>query len=46
MVGVRDSKDPDGTPLHFSPAEVAAFIKGVKRGEFDGFGIGLPMGTD
>ena len=34
-VGVRDSKDPDGAKLLFSADEWAAFVHGVKRGEFD-----------
>lgn len=32
---VRDSKDPDGPTLAFTAAEWAAFIAGVKDGEFD-----------
>ncbi len=32
---IRDSKDPDGPILYFTPEEVAAFIGGVKDGEFD-----------
>lgn len=35
MVAVRDSKDPDGPKLTFTPAEWRAFIGGVKTGEFD-----------
>ncbi|MFD1546183.1 DUF397 domain-containing protein [Nonomuraea guangzhouensis] len=31
---VRDSKDPDGSVLLFTPGEWNAFIKGVKDGEF------------
>jgi hypothetical protein len=34
-VGVRDSKDPDGAKLVFSTDEWSAFVRGVKRGEFD-----------
>jgi hypothetical protein len=34
-VAVRDSKDPDGPKLTFTPAEWQAFIGGVKDGEFD-----------
>ncbi|HEY8527456.1 MAG TPA: DUF397 domain-containing protein [Acidimicrobiales bacterium] len=34
-IGVRDSKDPEGGTLAFTRAEVAAFVKGVKAGEFD-----------
>lgn len=32
---VRDGKDPDGPVLRFTPEEWAAFIIGVKYGEFD-----------
>jgi len=32
---MRDSKDPDGPRLAFTKAEIAAFVKGVKAGEFD-----------
>lgn len=32
---VRDSKNPDQTPLVFGPAEWAAFRDGVRAGEFD-----------
>ncbi len=34
-VAVRDSKDPNGPVLVFTPAEWTAFIKGAKDGEFD-----------
>lgn len=34
-VAVRDSKDPDGPALMFTPAEWAAFLAGAKDGEFD-----------
>lgn len=34
-VDVRDSKDPGGPVLTFTPAEWAAFVEGVKLGEFD-----------
>ena len=33
---VRDSKDPDGPVLHFTAAEWAAFVAGVRDGEFGG----------
>jgi hypothetical protein len=33
-VGVRDSKDPGGPVLRFTPAEWAAFLGGVHNGEF------------
>ena len=32
---MRDSKNPDGPVLAFTPAEWEAFILGVKDGEFD-----------
>ncbi|WP_449062209.1 DUF397 domain-containing protein [Planomonospora algeriensis] len=35
VVAVRDSKDPDGPKLLFTPAEWRAFVDGVKTGEFD-----------
>lgn len=35
MVAVRDSKDPDGARLVFTPAEWAAFTAGVRDGQFD-----------
>ncbi len=34
-VDVRDSKDPNGPVLSFGPGEWAAFVAGVKLGEFD-----------
>jgi hypothetical protein len=34
-VGVRDSKDPSGPALVFTPAEWDAFMGGAKDGEFD-----------
>jgi hypothetical protein len=34
-VALRDSKDPTGPALVFTPAEWAAFIEGAKDGEFD-----------
>jgi hypothetical protein len=37
-VGVRDSKDPDGPVLEYTPAEWRAFLAGVKAGEFDALG--------
>lgn len=32
---VRDSKNPDGPALFFTPGEWSAFTGGVKDGEFD-----------
>lgn len=34
-VGVRDSKDPTGPVLEFTPTEWLAFTGGVRDGEFD-----------
>jgi hypothetical protein len=34
-VAVRDSKDPSGAVLVFTPAEWDAFLDGAKGGEFD-----------
>ncbi|MEU2836045.1 DUF397 domain-containing protein [Streptomyces sp. NPDC007076] len=33
-VPVRDSKNPGGPVLHTSPASFAAFVAGVRGGEF------------
>jgi Domain of unknown function (DUF397) len=38
-IGVRDSKDPDGPALTFTPDEWRAFRGGVHNGEFDQFGL-------
>jgi hypothetical protein len=35
VVAVRDSKNPDGPKLVFTPSEWKAFLGGVKTGEFD-----------
>jgi hypothetical protein len=35
VVGVRDSKDRSGPVLAFGPEAWAAFLAGVKGGEFD-----------
>jgi hypothetical protein len=34
-IGVRDSKNPDGTHLVYSRDEMAAAFAGIKAGEFD-----------
>ena len=34
-IGLRDSKDPSGTILVFTPAEWDAFVGGAQDGEFD-----------
>jgi hypothetical protein len=36
-IGVRDSKDPEGPVLRFTPGEWHAFIGGAQNGEFDRF---------
>ncbi|WP_232246364.1 DUF397 domain-containing protein [Kitasatospora mediocidica] len=36
LVPVRDSKDPHGPALLFSPAAFAVFVAGVKAGDFGG----------
>ena len=35
VVAVRDSKDPEGPALTFSPAGWDAFVQGIKQGDFD-----------
>jgi hypothetical protein len=35
LIAVRDSKDPEGPQLFFTPAEWDAFVAGVKADEFD-----------
>ncbi|WP_424529051.1 DUF397 domain-containing protein [Sphaerisporangium viridialbum] len=35
LIAVRDSKNPDGPKLFFTPAEWDAFLNGVKASEFD-----------
>ncbi|KAA9375983.1 MULTISPECIES: DUF397 domain-containing protein [Microbispora] len=35
VIAVRDSKNPSGPKLLFTPEEWEAFISGVKDGEFD-----------
>jgi len=37
-IGIRDSKDREGTVLRFTPDEWRAFLGGVRSGEFDNFG--------
>jgi hypothetical protein len=34
-VEVRDSKDPDGPVLRFTPREFAAWLDGARHAEFD-----------
>jgi hypothetical protein len=35
VVEVRDSKDPDGPVLRFTPSEFTAWLCGARDGEFD-----------
>ena len=35
VIEVRDSKDRGGPVLRFTPAEFAAWLDGVRKGEFD-----------
>ena len=37
-VGVRNSRDPLGPVLRFTPDEWKAFMGGARNGEFDSFG--------
>lgn len=37
-VAVRNSRHPEGPALVYTRAEVAAFLAGVKNGEFDDLG--------
>ena len=34
-VAVRNSRDPEGPALIYTPAEIEAFILGVRDGDFD-----------
>jgi hypothetical protein len=34
LIGVRDSKEPDGPVLRFTRDEWLAFVDGLTRGEF------------
>ncbi len=37
-IGVRNSRDPGGPVLRFTPDEWRAFLGGARNGEFDRFG--------
>jgi len=37
-VGLRNSRDPAGPVLRFTPDEWHAFLGGAQKGEFDSFG--------
>lgn len=34
-IAIRDSKDPDGPILVYTPSEFRAFLDGARNGEFD-----------
>ncbi|SIO84863.1 DUF397 domain-containing protein [Nocardiopsis sp. JB363] len=34
-IAVRNSRDPEGPALVYTPAEIEAFVRGAKTGEFD-----------
>jgi len=34
-IAVRDSRDPGGPALVCAPAEITAFLRGIKDGQFD-----------
>jgi Domain of unknown function (DUF397) len=34
-IAIRDSKDPDGPILVYTPTEFSAFLNGARNGEFD-----------
>ncbi|MBO0758986.1 MAG: DUF397 domain-containing protein [Bradyrhizobiaceae bacterium] len=36
-IALRDSKNPDGPVLVYTPAEFRAFLDGARNGEFDRF---------
>jgi hypothetical protein len=36
-IAIRDSKDPDGPILVYTPGEFKAFLHGARNGEFDQF---------
>jgi len=44
-VAVRNSRHPSGPALIYTPAEMAAFVRGAKDGEFDDLAAGT-TGTD
>lgn len=35
QIAVRNSRDPNGPALIYTPAEIAAFIAGARDGDFD-----------
>jgi hypothetical protein len=36
-IALRDSKDPEGPILVYTPTEFSAFLEGARNGEFDHF---------
>jgi len=34
-IAMRNSRDPEGPALVYTPAEITAFLAGAKEGEFD-----------
>lgn len=34
-IAMRNSRDPNGPALVYTPAEVTAFVQGAKQGDFD-----------
>ncbi len=40
-IAMRNSRYPSGPALIYTRAEIAAFLAGVKNGEFDDLGTGL-----
>jgi len=39
MIIMRNSQEPSGRMLHYSIEDWQSFIRGVKAGEFDHFGM-------
>lgn len=35
VIAIRNSRDPDGPALVYTRAEIDAFIRGIKDGDFD-----------
>jgi hypothetical protein len=44
-IAVRNSRYPSGPALIYTHAEIAAFLTGVKNGEFDDLYLGGSRGT-
>jgi hypothetical protein len=40
-IAVRNSRHPGGPTLVYTPAEIAAFLAGIRGGEFDDLGRAL-----